>query len=240
MISGKELSAKLQSRNIKVIQITTNTKVSGDNVISWDPSNGQISSPERLEGVDAVINLAGENIGSGEGPLAAIGRWSPSKKEKILSSRVNSIRLLAATFESLKKKPKVFLTASAIGFYGCDDSSVLFDESAPRGKGFLADVCVAVEEETNKVQKLGIRAVPLRIGVNLSTKGGIIQKLSLPFKFGLGGIIGNGQQGFSWISTEDCVRGIEFVLDNASLNGPVNVVAPSPVTNAEFTAAFGK
>lgn len=237
---GPALVQAFEKKQIKVLRLTSNSFARSNNFIPWSPSTGIISKPELLEGVDAVINLAGENVGSGEGLFAVLGRWSESKKEKILSSRVNSIKTLVNLFSRMNTKPKVFLTASAIGFYGYKDSNTLFDENAKLGDGFLAEVCNQVESESMKAQKLGIRTVPLRIAVVLSKKGGILGKLLIPFSFGLGGIIGSGKQGFSWITIDDFVRAVEFILDNPSLSGPVNLSAPNPTTNEEFTAAFGK
>jgi uncharacterized protein len=238
---GPELVKALEKRQINVIRLSSNRFANSKDFVKWSPSTGIISNPELLEGVDAVINLAGENVGSGEGPLAFLGRWSESKKDKILSSRVNSIKTLVNLFSRMETKPKVFLTASAIGYYGYTDSNTIFDESAPeKGEGFLAEVCQQVETESMKAQKLGIRTVPMRIAVVLSKKGGILGKLLIPFSLGLGGIIGSGKQGFSWITVDDFVNAVEFVLDNPSLSGPVNLAAPNPTDNEGFTKAFGK
>ena len=257
---GSELVKSLESKNIKVIRISTSK--SGD--VSWNPSTGYISNIEILEGLDAFINLSGENVGSGDGPLAILGRWSDTKKSKILNSRVDSIKLLVDSFSKLKKKPKVFLSASAIGYYGFKDSSTIFDESSKKGKGksihqnrfnkinhnifiyyniiigFLADVCENIENEALKAQKLGIRTVIPRFSVILSKRGGVLGKLLLPFSFGVGGIIGSGQQGFSWVTIQDAVRALEFSLETSSLNGVCNIVASNPTNNAEFTSALGK
>lgn len=235
---GTELTKSLEKRSIEVIRLTRKPSREGD--VAWDPSTGLLDDISQLEGIDAVISLAGENVGSGEGPLAFLGRWSEAKKASILDSRVNANKLLIESFSKLKKKPKVFVTASAIGFYGYLDQTTLFDESSPKGKGFLSEVCQNIEIEAIQAQKLGIRTVLARFAVILSPRGGVLGKLLLPFFLSAGGIIGSGKQGFSWVTIKDAVKAIEFLLESPTLVGPVNVAAPNPVDNAEFTSALGK
>ena len=194
-----------------------------------------------FEGVDAVVHLAGENIASGslEGPFNVLGRWSDGKKQKILNSRVQGTKLIVDTLLQLKKKPKVFVSSSATGIYGFTDSNTEFTESSESGSGFLSEVCVGWEAEALRYSKAG-RTVCVRNGVVLSKKGGLLSKLAPLFNVGGGGTIGSGDQGLSWISIDDAVSGIEFAINNSKLTGPVNLCAPSPVSNKEFTAALGR
>lgn len=200
------------------------------NEIAWDERRG-ILSPESLEGMDAVIHLAGENI--------ANGRWTEEKKRKILDSRVIGTRLLCEALASLKHPPKVLISASATGYYGSRGKEVL-TENSPRGTGFLADVCEKWEEATQQALDKGIRVVNLRIGMILSAKGGGLKKMLPPFKWGLGGTIGSGEQYISWIAIDDVLNVIAYALKEESLKGPVNVVSPNPVTNRDFTKTLGQ
>eukprot|EP01035_Chromulina_nebulosa_P021956 gene21956-28426_t len=236
---GSELVKSLESKNIKVIRLTTK-KSSKESDVQWNPAYGYVSDVTKINGVDAIINLAGENVGSGEGILAVTGRWTPSKKDKILTSRINSTKLIVDIISKLSKKPKVLLSASAIGYYGNTESDEIYDESTPRGKGFLSDVCVATESEAEKSKSLGVRLVLLRTSVVLSPKAGVLAKLLLPFSLGTGGIIGSGKQGFSWVTITDAVRAIEFALLDNKVSGPINIASPNPVNNAIFTDALGK
>lgn len=199
---------------------------SSDGSIKWDPA-GRIIDRESLEGVDAVINLAGESI--------AQGRWTGLKKVRILSSRVDGTAFLCQALSSLNKKPSVLLSGSAIGFYGHRGDETLTEASAA-GDGFLADVCKQWEAATKDAKDAGIRVVYGRIGVVLGKGGGAMSKMLPLFQSGLGGPLGTGSQYWSWIGLHDLCRASEFVLSNASIAGPVNLVAPNPVTNKEFTA----
>ena len=201
-----------------------------DDEIQWDPEQGTIDA-DRLAGVDAVVHLAGDNISE--------GRWTEAKKKRIRSSRVEGTRLIAETLAKLDTKPRVLVAASAIGFYGNRGDEPL-DESAQVGEGFLADVCREWEAATQPAVDVGMRVVNLRIGVVLSPRGGAVAKMLTPFKLGLGGCIGNGQQYMSWISLDDVIATIHHALMTESLSGPVNAVAPGAVTNREFTKTFGK
>lgn len=197
--------------------------------IQWDPVTGEIEA-EKLEGMDAVIHLAGENI--------ADGRWSQEKKRRIHASRVEGTALLAETLAHLATPPPVLLSASAIGFYGdCGDARV--DEGSPQGEGFLAQVCHDWEDAATPAAEVGIRVVHPRIGFVVSTEGGGLAKMLTPFKLGLGGRLGTGEQFMSWIALEDLLRGLLFCMETPSLSGAVNLVAPEPVTNQEFTATLG-
>jgi uncharacterized protein (TIGR01777 family) len=191
--------------------------------IPWNPA--QAISPEAVSGFDAVIHLAGESI---------VGRWTVAKKEKIRESRIAGTRHLSQALAQAKEKPQVFVCSSAIGYYGNRGNEVLSEESSP-GEGFLAEVCREWEAATQPAAGAGIRTVQIRTGIVLSANGGALAKMLLPFKLGVGGRIGDGRQWMSWIDIQDMVGAIRHILKNDLLHGPVNMVAPKPVTNAEFT-----
>ena len=177
-----------------------------------------------------VVHLAGENI--------ADGRWSEKKKNRILNSRVRGTKFLAEYFSRADHKPTVIISASAVGFYGECGAEVL-DESSDSGNGFLADVCVNWEDALTDAEKAGIRVVNVRFGAVLSTKGGALKKMILPFQMGLGGVIGSGKQYMSWVSIDDAVSMIQYVITEDSIHGPVNFVTPNAVCNREFTKILG-
>ncbi|MEO8296139.1 MAG: TIGR01777 family oxidoreductase, partial [Gemmatimonadota bacterium] len=193
----------------------------GPGEIQWDPARGQLDGA-LLEGVDAVINLAGENIAT---------RWTQETKEKILQSRIRSTTLLAGTLAGLSRKPATFLSVSAIGFYG-DRKDQSVDESSPPGQGFLPEVTRAWERAADEAEHAGIRVVHPRLGIILSPDGGALQKMLIPFRLGAGGRLGSGQQWMSWIALDDVLGAILHALTTPALAGPVNLTAPSPVTNA--------
>jgi hypothetical protein len=188
-------------------------------------------SPEYLQGFDGVINLAGENI--------AAKRWSNKQKKLIRDSRIDTTNFFAGTLAKTKRQPTVFINASAIGFYG-DRGSDTMNESSRPGAGFLPSVCKAWEAATDGAYRTGLRVVVARLGVVISKDGGALQKMLPAFRWGGGGILGTGQQYMSWISVHDVARAMEFLLTTADISGPVNLVAPNPVTNAEFTKTLGK
>ena len=225
---GRELIRYLEQQGDFVTRIVR--AVASAQEIHWDPAKGEIDSAA-LEGFDCVIHLAGENIGD--------RRWTAAQKARIQESRVKGTTLLSHTLAKLERKPRIFISASAIGFYG-DRGEYVCDESTSNGGGFLADVCVAWESATEPAVRAGIRVVNLRIGVVLSPQGGALQKMLLPFKLGAGGIIGNGRQFWSWIIIDDLIRAIEHCLRTDSLHGPVNAVSPHPVMNLDFTKALGR
>ncbi|MFQ5915907.1 MAG: TIGR01777 family oxidoreductase, partial [Nitrospinota bacterium] len=181
--------------------------------------------------MDAAVHLSGENIGE--------GRWTAAKKAAIRDSRVKSTRLLAETLARLEQPPRVFVCASAVGYYGDRGEEVLREES-PLGSGFLPDLSLEWESAAEPAVQKGIRVVHLRNGIVLSPKGGALAKMLPPFKLGLGGKLGSGRQYVSWISLDDMVGVIRHALERESLSGPVNAVAPNPVTNAEFTQTLGR
>jgi uncharacterized protein (TIGR01777 family) len=205
--------------------------------ISWDPAAGTIDAAA-LEGVDAVINLAGRSIGD--------RRWSAAEKELLTSSRVDSTTLLSEALAGLARKPEVLINASAIGFYG-DRGDEELNEDAAVGEGFFPDLCGAWEASTNAASAAGIRVVRLRTGIVLSGEGGALGRLLAPFgpawlspyRWGLGGWIGSGRQWWSWISMRDQVRAMRHLL-SSDLSGPVNLTAPSPVANKTFMKAVGR
>jgi uncharacterized protein (TIGR01777 family) len=202
----------------------------GTAAVHWNPERGEIDAKE-LEGHDAAVHLAGESI--------AEGRWDDEKKRRILESRVKGTRLIAEALAGLSAKPRALVSASAVGFYGDRGDEVLREESAS-GTDFLSEVCREWEKATLAASQAGLRVVNLRIGVVLSAEGGALPKMLTPFKLGVGGRVGSGRQYMSWITLEDLVGVIRRAIDDESLRGPVNAVAPRPVTNGEFTKALGR
>lgn len=227
---GVALSDALRARGDIVVSLSRNPDRAEAPAVAWDP-RGQELAPNALEDVDAVIHLAGESI--------AAGRWTPEQKDRIRLSRTQGTRLLAEAIAEAPKKPSVFVSASAIGFYGNRDDEAL-DETSASGTGFLAEVCIEWEAAAEPAREAGVRVVHPRIGIVLAKDGGALEKMLLPFRLGLGGRMGSGQQYMSWIALEDVVGLLLFALDNAELSGPMNVTAPSPATNAEFTRALGR
>lgn len=198
--------------------------------IRWNPPQSG-PTPEQLEGIDAVIHLAGESIAS--------GRWTPAKKKAILESRMFSTKILADAVSRMPVPPKVMISASAIGYYGDRGSEVLKEDSLA-GRGFLPEVCQAWEAATAPVIQKGVRVVQLRFGIILSRQGGALAKMLLPFKWGLGGLLGSGNQYMSWIALDDALGVINYALFGDSIFGAINTVAPQAVTNAEFTRTLGR
>lgn len=202
---------------------------SAENAIRWDPAAGELDAAA-LEGVNAVVHLAGENVA---------GRWSDAKKKRIMESRVKGTTLIAQTLAGLERPPKVLVSASATGYYG-DRGDDRLSEQEPAGEGFLAEVCVAWEASAAPAAAAGIRVVHPRIGIVLAGEGGALAAMKTPFKLGVGGKIGSGEQLMPWVHIDDVVRMIAFALEHEGLSGPFNAVAPEPVTNATFTKALGK
>ena len=202
----------------------------GEGEAAWDPQADSFDA-SHLDGVDAVVHLAGENI--------AAGRWSPKLKVRIRDSRVHGTRVLCEGLARMQAPPRVLVVASAIGYYG-DRGDEILDEEAPAGEGFLADVSREWEEATQSARDAGIRVVNLRYGIILSPKDGALAKMLTPFSLGGGGCVGSGKQYWSWISVDDAAGSVHHALMTESLHGPVNAVAPDAVTNAEFTKALGR
>ena len=198
----------------------------------WDPYAARpMSHPQALEGTTAAVHLSGVNL--------AGRRWTSAYKREILESRVTPTHALATLLAGLKAKPAVLVCASAIGIYGSRGDEVLTETSLP-GSGFLPEVCLAWERATQPATDAGIRVVHVRFGVVLSPEGGALAQMLPLFRAVLGGRLGSGRQWVSWVALPDVIRAIEFALQTASLSGPVNVVAPNPVTNLEFTRALGR
>ncbi|OGH60924.1 MAG: TIGR01777 family protein [Candidatus Lindowbacteria bacterium RIFCSPLOWO2_12_FULL_62_27] len=227
---GTVLDMALQAQGHAVARLVRSAPNPGHAEVRWDPAAGKIDEGG-IEGVDAVVHLAGENVGA--------RRWTATQKNKIRSSRVNGTRTLCEAIQRLKKPPASLLSASAVGIYG-DRGEETLTEASPAGAGFLPEVCVEWEKAAAPAAQRGIRVAHLRIGVVLSAQGGALGRMLLPFKLGLGGPIGAGRQYMSWISVDDAVRAISFVLDTKTLIGPVNLVAPRPVTNREFSKTLGR
>lgn len=196
--------------------------------LEWDPM--QPVPPDKVSGFDAVIHLSGESIAS---------HWDQKKRQAIRDSRVISTRNLAQALAHSPAKPRVLITASAIGYYGNRGQEMLTENSAP-GYNFLGMVCREWEKATEPATEAGIRTAQMRIGIMLSLTGGALKQMLKPFRFGLGGIIGNGKQYWSWVAIEDVVGALRHALTHEGLSGPVNVVSPNPVTNIEFTRAIAQ
>ncbi len=227
---GSALVSFLTTGGHQVTRLVRSQPQPGAAEAQWDPESG-IADTASLEGGDAVVHLAGENIAS--------GRWTAERKARIRESRVKGTSTLCEALARLSQPPKVLASASAIGYYGNCGADPLWENSAP-GEGFLADVCRAWEEATRPAREKGVRVVLLRIGVVLSPAGGALAKMLLPFKLGIGGVIGSGKQYMSWIALDDVIGAIHHVLTTHTLHGPVNLVAPYPVTNSEFTKTLGR
>jgi uncharacterized protein (TIGR01777 family) len=219
---GAAFLPSLKTRGYEVTRLVRGP-ATGEHQISWDL--GKPIAPDSVSGFDAVVHLAGESI---------VGRWTDEKKLKIRNSRVAGTAALAEALAQAKAKPQVFVCSSAIGYYGDRGDEVLNEQSSP-GSGFLPEVCREWEAATKAAADAGVRTVQMRTGVVLSPKGGALGKMLTPFKMGVGGRIGNGRQWMSWIDVEDMVGAIHHILKSDLLQGPVNMVAPKPVTNAEFT-----
>jgi len=226
---GTYLTEFLTDKGYNVIILSRSVKNTKASIAHWDPESGEIDI-DALQNLGAVVHLAGESI---------TGRWTDHKKEQIENSRVLGTKLLSESIASLNKKPEVLISASAIGIYGNRDDEILDEASSPGG-GFLADVGVKWEEATSSAKDAGIRVCNLRIGLVLGQDGGALEKMLAPFKFGLGGRIGDGTQYWSWIAVDDLIQIIYYLLKNENVEGPVNAVSPNPVTNNQFTKALGR
>jgi uncharacterized protein (TIGR01777 family) len=227
---GGALVPALRAAGHRVDRVSRRPPAAGTTDIQWDPARGLLDS-RALEGVDAVVHLAGESI-------AAL-RWTPAVKERIRRSRVDGTRLLAETLGRLTRRPRVLVAASGVGYYGDRGEAPLTEESSP-GSGFLAEVCREWERAADPARAAGIRVVHPRLGVVLARQGGALPRVALPFRLGVGGVIGSGRQYWSWIALPDLVRVVELALAVETLAGPVNAVAPTPVTNRELTRVLGR
>ena len=229
-LAGTALVERLTRDGWNVKRLVRREPRRGVGEIHWDPAADKVDATG-LEGLEAVVHLAGESI--------AEGRWTAAKKQRILESRERGTRLLCEALAGLARPPKTLLSASAIGFYGNRGDELLREESAT-GEGFLADVCRRWEAATAPAAEAGVRVVNMRLGVVLSKRGGALAKMHTPFKLGVGGVLGSGQQYMSWIALDDLIAAMLFLLDDASLAGPVNLVAPEAATNRQFTKALGR
>jgi uncharacterized protein (TIGR01777 family) len=227
---GRQLSAFLSTGGHSVIPMVRNPLAAGGGAIVWQPDLGQIDAAG-LEGLDAVIHLGGENIA--EKP------WTPQRKERLRLSRVGSTRLLAETLAGLRRPPAVMICASATGFYGDRGHEVLTEDSGP-GLGFLPELCREWEAACEPARAAGIRVVCARLGIVLTPLGGALARMLPPFRLGLGGRLGHGEQFMSWISLDDAVGALHHLLYSEGLSGAVNLVAPNPVSNREFAATLGR
>ena len=226
---GSALIPALESAGHSVRRLVRVRPLAGSPEVYWDPT-GSFDPVGGIEGFDAVVHLAGESVAA---------RWTRDRKVRILNSRKQGTMTLASAAARSKRPPKVMVSASAVGYYGNRGDEVLTEESTS-GADFLADVARQWEAALAPATQAGIRTVMLRIGFILSPRGGGLARMLPPFRLGLGGKLGNGRQWMSWISIDDVVGAIQHALATESLRGPVNAVAPHPVTNAEFTRTLGR
>jgi uncharacterized protein (TIGR01777 family) len=228
---GQQLAAELVRGGHEVARLVRDSKRAAAGDLLWHPKSGHVDTAA-LEVFDAVVNLAGESIAS--------GRWTARKKAEIRESRLAATETLSSGLAKLSPRPRALINASAVGFYG-DRGDERLDETSISGSGdFLSEVCREWEGVTEPASRAGVRVVLARFGVILSANGGALAKMLLPFRLGLGGKIGNGRQWMSWVALDDAVGAIANALANSNLSGPLNVVAPQPVTNAEFTKTLGR
>jgi uncharacterized protein (TIGR01777 family) len=226
---GRQLCALLTTCGHTVLRMVRRP-ATGPSELAWDPQRGTIDAAA-LEGIDAVVHLAGENVGE--------GKWTPARKEQIVASRVKTTELLATTLANLRHKPAVLVSASAVGYYGAAAVEPC-DESASHGDDFLAHVVQVWEAAARSVEAAGIRVVFPRIGVVLTPAGGALQKLVVPFSLGVGGPIGPGTQGFPWVAMDDVLYAIQRMIVDDRLTGPINVVGPEVVDNRTFARTLAR
>ncbi len=227
---GSQLIPYLEIQGHQVVRLVRNKKQKNETSIYWDPAAGELDS-EAIENFQVVIHLAGENVSS--------GRWSKKRKKQIRDSRIKSTSLLAEKLKELKNPPDLLISASAIGYYGNRGEEILMEDSK-KGEGFLADLVQDWEKVAAVAKDAGIRVVFLRFGVVLSARGGALARILLPFKLGIGTIIGDGKQYMPWISIDDVNGVIDYIIKNDAISGAVNVVAPETVTNYEYSKALGR
>jgi len=237
---GQALTADLSKDRHEIIILSRNPqrgKPTGENVqsVKWDARTAQGWS-NLADGADAIVNLASENL-AGERFLPS--RWSAARKKSILDSRVNAGKAVVEAVQQASNKPKVVIQASAVGYYGVHEDEVI-TESHPAGNDFLAEVCKAWEDSSASVETLGVHRVIIRTGFLLSTKGGALPRIALPFKLFVGGRLGSGRQSVPWIHIDDEVAAIRFLIENTQASGAYNISAPNPVSNKQFAKAMGK
>jgi uncharacterized protein (TIGR01777 family) len=226
---GSALRAALTERGDEVVPLVRRRPAPGESAVAWDPEHGTIDRAG-LEGADAIVHLAGENV---------FGRWSPAKKQRIYDSRVKGTRVICDALAGLHRRPATLLAASAIGYYGDRGDEAVTEASAP-GEDFLAHVSRDWEAATAPATRAGIRVVNMRIGVVLTATGGALAKMLPAFRLGLGGPVGSGNQYLSWIDLGDIINAMLHLLDDENLVGPVNLTAPTPLTNRDFAKILGK
>ena len=228
---GTALRQKFAARNSEILQLVRRDSVTAGE-LKWDPTASfPVTDTGRLEGLKAAIHLSGASV--------AGRRWTSAYRREILQSRVDSTRAIATLLAGLREPPEAFLVASACGIYGDRKDEILDEQSSP-GKGFLADVCQEWEAATRPSEEAGIRVVHLRFGVVLTPAGGALGKMLPLFRLGLGGRLGSGKQWMSWISMADAVAAVLFAVETPGLAGPMNLTAPEPVTNMQFTRAMAR
>jgi uncharacterized protein (TIGR01777 family) len=225
---GTALIASLTGDGHEVVRLVRGKPSTGE--VQWRPDKDHLDA-EHLEGLEVVVHLAGESI--------AEGRWTDDKKRAIRDSRVKGTSLLSESLARLSRPPSVFLSASAIGYYGDRGDELLTETSAP-GRDFLSSVCIEWENATKPAAEKGIRTVCTRFGIILAAGGGALAKMLTPFRMGIGGRIGAGTQWMSWIALDDVIKALRFLMEEGAVSGPVNFVAPNPVTNAKFTKTLGR
>ena len=226
---GTALTRELAGCGWEVVRLVRR-EVRSEGEVSWDPARGEIAEGA-MDGVSAVVNLSGENVGA--------GRWTKARKEAILRSRVDATRTLVEAMRRAERKPMVLVNASAVGIYG-DRGDEVLSESTASGRGFLADVCRAWEAEAQWAEREGVRVAVMRLGVVIAKEGGALAKMLPVFRAGVGGKIGNGKQWMSWVSLEDAVAGLRWAVEEERAAGVFNLTAPAPVRNEEFTRALGR
>jgi uncharacterized protein len=231
---GSAIGKALRQRGTKLIRLVRRAE-QGPDEVRWNPADestrGNAIEIARLEGIDAAVHLSGANVAS--------RRWTDKYKREMTESRVTATRMLAEVLARLKNPPEVLVAASAVGFYGNRGDEAL-DEDSAAGQGYFPELCTAWEEAARPAVEAGIRVVHPRFGMVLGRDGGALARLAPLFRLGLGGKLGNGRQWMSWVSEADAVAAVLFALENPALSGAANVVAPEPVTNAEFTRALGR
>lgn len=225
---GHSLAAALRADGHDVQRLVRSQPRAADE-IPWHPARHELD-PARLEGADAIVNLAGENLGA--------GRWTPPRRERILRSRVDATGTLVEAIARTVRRPAVLVNASAVGYYG-DRGDEELTEDATAGQGFLPEVCLAWESDAQRATTLGVRVVCLRLGVVLAREGGALDRMVPLFRLGIGGRLGSGRQWMSWVTRDDVLGIIAQALSDPRFAGAINVVAPDVVTNAEFTRALG-
>lgn len=229
---GTGLSESLRGDGHEVTRLVRVRSGESPGTAFWDPAAGELD-PEVLRGVEAVVCLSGESIAS--------GRWTASKKERLRDSRIGAVNLIVRALGDLDSgRPSVLVCASAVGYYGAQRGDEVLGEESAAGDDFLAELCKDWEAASGPASKLGMRCVQLRFGIVLDRGGGVLARMLLPFRLGLGGKLGRGDQYMSWLTLRDAVGVTRFAIENPAVEGAVNAMAPESVTNAQFTRALGR